>query len=97
LSSLPSPLPLPPLLAAAAAAALTAAVATTTTTTSVINTAAAAAAAAALAVATTAMDGGTLRVCDAHLGDLHTHTNNHRHSGDCWEGLLKEESFSTFN
>ncbi len=82
---------------AAAAAAVTATVVTTTATTSIVDTAAAAAAAAALAVVTTAMDGGTLRVCGVQLGDLHTHTKNHRHSGDRCNGLFKAESFSTFN
>ena len=32
---------------------------------------------------------GTLCVCGMQLGDLHTHTTNHRHSGDRWKGLLK--------
>ncbi len=75
---------------AAATAAVTAAIAATTAATSVVDTAAA-------AVATTAMDGGTLCVCGVQLGDLHTHTKNHRHSGDRWKDLLKAESFSTFN
>ncbi len=72
-------------------------VTTTTATTSVVDTATAAVAVAASVVATTAMDGGTLRMCGVQLGDLHTHTKNYRHSGDRWKGLLKAESFSTFN
>jgi hypothetical protein len=69
----------------------------TTAITSVVDTAAAAA---ALAVATTARMVGscqTLRVCGVQLGDLHTHTKNHRHSGARWKGLFKAESFSTLN
>jgi hypothetical protein len=39
----------------------------------------------------------TLCVCGVQFGDLHMHTKNHRQSGDCWKGLIKAESFSTFN
>ena len=77
---------------AAAAAAITATVVTTTAATAVVAIAAVAAAA-AVAVEMTAMDGGLLPdlcMCAAvQLGDLHMHTKNNRHIGDCRKGLFK--------